>query len=287
MKKTNILPDKHILRITIIFIIIMMIIGTFFDLSISKALYDQNNIFGNILAAFGECPSSLGFVASGTMIIIGRNKDNKIKNILGIILGLWFILSGSLMASLLPVNYLDIPIILSIIIGLTCSILTILLITKLAKNTDRQTIIKLASVFIIVILANIIIINIIKIPWGRARYRLVAVNDQAYFMPWYQPGTTLKDTLVAQGVLKEEFKSFPSGHTANASCMLLISLLPVLSSKLTNKKNILFIAGIIWTCTVALSRIIMGAHYLTDTMIALLVGLIVFIFVTKLIFSSR
>ena len=247
MKKTNILPDKHILRITIIFIIIMMIIGTFFDLSISKALYDQNNIFGNILAAFGEYPSSLGFVASGTMISS----------------------------------------ILSIIIGLTCSILTILLIAKLAKNTDRQTIIKLASVFIIVIFANIIIINIIKIPWGRARYRLVAVNDQAYFMPWYQPGTTLKDTLVAQGVLKEEFKSFPSGHTANASCMLLISLLPALSPKLANKKNILFITGFIWTLLVALSRIIMGAHYLTDTMIALLVGLIVFIFVTKLIFSSR
>lgn len=265
----------------------MMIIGTFFDLSISKALYDQNNIFGNILAAFGEYPSSLGFVASGTMIIIGRNKEHKVKNILQIILGIWFIISGSLMAAMLPTNYLDISSILSIIIGLTCSILTILLITKLAKNTDRQTIIKLASVFIIVIFANIIIINIIKIPWGRARYRLVAVNDQAYFMPWYQPGTTLKDTLVAQGVLKEEFKSFPSGHTANASCMLLISLLPVLSSKLTNKKNILFITGIIWTCTVALSRIIMGAHYLTDTMIALLVGLIVFIFVTKLIFSSR
>ena len=186
----------------------MMIIGTFFDLSISKALYDQNNIFGNILAAFGEYPSSLGFVASGTMIIIGRNKEHKVKNILQIILGIWFIISGSLMAAMLPTNYLDIPSILSIIIGLTCSILTILLITKLAKNTDRQTIIKLASVFIIVIFANIIIINIIKIPWGRARYRLVAVNDQAYFMPWYQPGTTLKDTLVAQGVLKEEFKEF-------------------------------------------------------------------------------
>lgn len=287
MKKTNILPDKHILRITIIFIIIMMIIGTFYDLYISKALYDQNNIFGNIFAAFGEYPSSLGFVASGTMIIIGRNKEHKVKNILQIILGIWFIISGSLMAAMLPTNYLDIPSILSIIIGLTCSILTILLITKLAKNTDRQTIIKLASVFIIVIFANIIIINIIKIPWGRARYRLVAVNDQVYFMPWYQPGTTLKDTLVAQGVLKEEFKSFPSGHTANASCMLLISLLPVLSSKLTNKKNILFITGFIWTLLVALSRISMGAHYLTDTMIALLVGLIVFIFVTKLIFSSR
>ena len=191
------------------------------------------------------------------------------------------------MAAMLPTNYLDIPSILSIIIGLTCSILTILLITKLAKNTDRQTIIKLASVFIIVIFANIIIINIIKIPWGRARYRLVAVNDQAYFMPWYQPGTTLKDTLVAQGVLKEEFKSFPSGHTANASCMLLISLLPALSSKLANKKNILFITGFIWTLLVALSRIIMGAHYLTDTMVALAVGTLVFITITKLIFSSR
>ena len=46
--------------------------------------------------------------------------------------------------------------------------------------------------------------------------RLVTNDPRACFMPWWQTGSSLKDTLVAAGVAGEEFKSFPSGHTGNA-----------------------------------------------------------------------
>ena len=39
-----------------------------------------------------------------------------------------------------------------------------------------------AAVFLLVIFADILVVNLIKIPWGRARMRLVAVDDRAYFM---------------------------------------------------------------------------------------------------------
>ena len=76
------------------------------------------------------------------------------------------------------------------------------------------------------------VVNLIKIPWGRARMRLVAVDDRAYFMPWLQPGRSLRDMLVAAGVVVEEFKSIPSGHTANASSLMLLCLLPMLRQKI-------------------------------------------------------
>ena len=124
------------------------------------------------------------------------------------------------------------------------------------------------------VFADILVVNLIKIPWGRPRMRLVAVDERACFLPWWQPGTDLRDTLVAAGVAAEEFKSFPSGHTANASALMLLCLLPRLSSKLEGKQTALFLTGFVWAVLVALSRIIMGAHYLTDTMAGFAVGLI-------------
>lgn len=56
--------------------------------------------------------------------------------------------------------------------------------------------------------------------------------------------------------------------------MPLLCLLPGLSSKLEGKQTALFLTGFIWAALVALSRIIMGAHYLTDTMAGFAVGLI-------------
>lgn len=117
--------------------------------------------------------------------------------------------------------------------------------------------------------------------------RLVAVDDRAYFMPWWQPGKTLRDTLVDAGVAAEEFKSFPSGHTANASSMMLLCLLPHLSTKLHGKQNILFLIAVIWTSLVAASRIVMGAHYLTDTTVGFATGFIIFIVLCRLLFPPH
>ena len=115
--------------------------------------------------------------------------------------------------------------------------------------------------------------------------RLVAVDERACFLPWWQPGTDLRDALVAAGVAAEEFKSFPSGHTANASALMLLCLLPKLSVKLEGKQTALFLTGFIWAALVALPRIIMGAHYLTDTVVGLAVGLGCLLFVNWLVFG--
>ena len=55
---------------------------------------------------------------------------------------------------------------------------------------------------------------------------------------------------------------------------MLLCLLPQLSPKLAGKQTALFLIGVAWTCLVAASRIVMGAHYLTDTIVGFVVGLI-------------
>lgn len=94
----------------------------------------------------------------------------------------------------------------------------------LAKGADRRIVTQVAAVVFFSILLEMVLINCIKVPWGRARMRLVAENPQACFMPWWQIGGELKNTMIAAGTAAEEFKSFPSGHTANATTMLLLGL---------------------------------------------------------------
>ena len=197
--------------------------------------------------------------------------------VLQIVAGCWFIFSGAAMASILPTNYLHSPMGLSAVIGLVCTGLTVWGTLRLCRTSDRRTVIRIAAVFLLVIFADILVVNLIKIPWGRARMRLVASDSRAYFMPWWQAGTGLRDTLVAAGVAADEFKSFPSGHTANASSLMLLCLLPQLPPKLADKQNFLFFIAFAWTVLVAVSRIVMGAHYLTDTTVGFAVGLAVFL----------
>lgn len=268
------LPSKRVLLSAGAFLLVMMVIGSVWDYPISRALYNQSNVLGLFFAAFGEYPAALGFAAAGAMLISARNREKWLRGVLQALAGCVLLLFGAAMAAVLPTGYLDISMGLSAVISIACTALAVWGILRLCRDADRGTVLRVAAVFLLVVFADILVVNLIKIPWGRPRMRLVAVDERACFLPWWQPGTDLRDTLVAAGVAAEEFKSFPSGHTANASALMLLCLLPRLSSKLEGKQTALFLTGFVWAALVALSRIIMGAHYLTDTMAGFAVGLI-------------
>lgn len=110
-----------------------------------------------------------------------------------------------------------------------------------------------------------IVINVIKIPWGRPRMRLLlATGNESYFQPWWKLGGSLKAKLIAEGVASDEFRSFPSGHTGCAACAMLAILLPTVCKRLRGKERLCLIVGAVWTAVVAFSRLMMGAHFLTD-----------------------
>ena len=114
-----------------------------------------------------------------------------------------------------------------------------------------------------------LLINIIKVPWGRARMRLIySTGNDTYFSNWWQAGTALKKKLVADGVSSDDFRSFPSGHTACAACSMLLILLPTLYRRLHDKEKLFMVLGGVWTLAVAVSRLRMGMHFLSDVSVS-------------------
>ncbi len=265
---------------------LMLVAGTFLDFDISSSLYDPQSRFGMLLAAYGQLPSSAGAVMAGTLFFIGRSRRNRAARIWETVIGLVMMGVGIYMLCENPVEYMNMNLVLSCLIALVITILMMALAVFVSQNASKEDVLLVAAIFLLTILAQMVIINLIKIPWGRPRMRLIETDSRAYFMPWYEPGTALKDTLVAAGVEAEEFKSFPSGHTGHAVMLMLYGLLPWLhkdadrecgtdkcrakgeeKEKLAMVPSVrLFIwIGFGWTLLVAFSRMIMGAHFLSDT----------------------
>lgn len=235
---------------------IMMVIGSFFDYPISCSLYDASNWFGILFAAFGEYPSTLGLIVVGSMLLAGRDKEHRSS------------------AAFQCVG------------GMICSAIVFFGTFHLCRGAERSNVIRVALAILVTIIATTLIVNMIKIPWGRARMRLVASDARAYFMPWWQIGDGLKSSLIATGIGADEFKSFPSGHVAAASAMMLLCLIPQIQPKLASMQSLLFAIGFGWTCLAALSRIIIGAHYLTDVTVAFAIGFLVMNIVCRRMFPE-
>jgi membrane-associated phospholipid phosphatase len=110
-------------------------------------------------------------------------------------------------------------------------------------------------------------VQVVKYLWGRVRFReLDAVYSQ--FTPWYLP----------QGITG--FDSFPSGHAAMG--WMLLAVLILLDNKKKWLKNLVLTLIILWGTLLALSRIVIGAHFASDVLFGSF-----FIIVTFFYFSYK
>lgn len=128
---------------------------------------------------------------------------------------------------------------------------------------------------------TLLIVSITKELMCRPRFRFVLAMDNAdYFRSWWESGRSIKASLSAE-LVTDEFASLPSGHSAYS--MFAIFMFPVLADYLRGFKKFkpyLFVFGFLWWASTALSRLTVGAHYLTDITIAGLVTIIAYIIVS-------
>jgi membrane-associated phospholipid phosphatase len=83
-------------------------------------------------------------------------------------------------------------------------------------------------------------------------------------------GKSARDSF--EGILDhDEFKSFPSGHTASAAYILTLITLKNVIPALRGQEKILTIAGFVWIILTAIARIVSGAHFLTDVTFGFLI----------------
>jgi membrane-associated phospholipid phosphatase len=158
------------------------------------------------------------------------------------------------------------------LIGVVYAAVALLLASKLGTD-DQDALRKAAWVGLLLLLAAVIIVNIIKIPWGRMRLRIMDDPDNQ-FTRWFLP----------QGkAANDDYKSFPSGHSAGAAVIIWITLLPTFIAGLRTKKAAIALNIIAygWIVLVMVSRIIMGAHFASDTLVGASITLCCFYWLKK------
>lgn len=257
------------------FLLACLVIGSVFDYQISSLLFNPHSYFGMLFASYGQLPAMLCFSVSGLLLI--RIKKPTLISRLLCITGFVLLTSFAVLGITLdPMLYIpNMPLGISALIAICIVILTDGLIWKYSASADRKQIKIFILVLLGTILTEIILINIIKIPWSRPRMRMIAIQPQAAFQPWWVIGSDMKDHLLTLGVAAEEFKSFPSGHSGNAACAMLLCVLPLITQQCKGKETMLFMIGVLFMLIVAFSRIIMGAHFLSDVTVGMSITFII------------
>ena len=138
------------------------------------------------------------------------------------------------------------------------------------KKLPRFACVTMASIVIAILL-----VQVVKNPMGRMRYRAMnVIGDFSGYTPWYvahgQPDKTwMRETFGTS----DAFKSFPSGHTrAAAATFYLIALADVIGVTNKRRRAALWCFAILFTGLVALSRIMVGAHFFSDVLVGGTIG---------------
>ena len=272
-------------------LLVGFIVGSFLDLQINQAIYSQGNMFGVIMASFGTypCYAGLSFAAGGLLITSVKKKDLHIiwrivswgLAALGYGLSVW--LGSKDVPSINGFNNLalELPIILiNIFVFLGFATLGFIFCYKGDENKLWMSLMVMAVVFLLALLPTSFLIKLVI---HRPRYRFVVNSGEIAFHNWWESYGAYKEyideghVLYGHLITKEEFKSFPSGHSGSAAIMMMV--LPYLSmffKKLKGKETMMFYIGFAWTVLMMFSRILVGAHYLTDTCMGALIVVVVF-----------
>lgn len=267
---------------------IMMAIGSFYDYQIAMVLYNPNSKLGIFLASYGQVPAMLLSSISGTLLFKMIDRQDKIKMILCVFFGVLLNILAIMAISMDPMLYIEsMPLVLSVVIAILVVGIVDLLILKLTKDSDKKDLKKFIILLLVVMFGQIILINIVKVPWSRPRMRMISEQSELLFQPWWKIGCDYKEHLINIGVAAEEFKSFPSGHAGNSACAIMLTVLPLICKQYQGKEKWLLATGLAFTVLVSFSRLVMGAHFLSDIIVGMAVTIILIFLFTNLLWPSK
>ena len=255
-----------------------LIIGSFLDRQITTKMGDSNNMLGILFTAFGPVLVLTFGVLAGALLFFMPKIEHKTLNIVFRIIGAIAVV-GFVVAQIKEgIEWVDFPRMQAdastykvLIIVFTALLdLAIILFSRIWVDKMDQKAMLYACVMIIgIIFVYFVACEGVKYIASRPRPRVL---DEEFngFKQWFQfnPFAAFKSEY-------KDYKSFVSGHTANAAC--LITILPFVAS-MTKRKNdnriqiMTIIIGTLFTFVVAFSRIIARAHWMTDVMGGILIS---------------
>ena len=290
----NIMKKRYHLLIVIGVLLVGLIVGSFLDLDINKAIYSDGNHFGLIMASFGvyPCYAGLAFIGGGFLSTTLRRKDlATIWKILSFILSaaayaMAIYLCGKEWPSTNGYNVLHLAWLSYLIAAIVFAGVYVwaFFVCKKGDAEHLWTILLvMTAIFVIALLPAGFAIKLII---HRPRYRLAVRGGITPYFNWWEMFPEYKSFIgkeaFGQVITKEEFKSFPSGHSGTG--MIMAMFLPFAAfffPQLKGKEVVLFYIGVAWGLLMMFSRLLVGAHYLTDTCMGSLICMVTFYVVNE------
>ena len=271
----------------------LVVLATFFDLDVSKILtknalpagaYFSTSGFGLFFEAMGSSPIYLmGSIAGLVVFWWGIRKEQKWLKIVAPIVGAIAAVAGAYLFVQDAFNYVGEQFLVAgglkkLYVKVIIAVIAVFIAAPSVvawgriKPEQNEKLIK----WVLVILCTLVlylIVHFIKSPIGRVRFRTMNyLNDDKYslFTRWYvMNGKRNLAPVVDGGVaIKDSCKSFPSGHTFSAGMIYTLVCLPDLLEGWNKKwvKGVIYGGTVAYTGVVAISRIVVGAHYMSDVL---------------------
>ncbi|MGN0506908.1 MAG: phosphatase PAP2 family protein [Lachnospiraceae bacterium] len=258
--------------------LVLLIVFTFTDLQISQAI-GTKNLYGRIFEVIGELPFVFLTTLATVLLFRFRSRKHPAGSILlGTLYGALtaFI---TFMGGFMTTNYLkenlqkELPVFLPVLIALLLLVGAVLLAMQVKEENAKEAV-RYAAVALVYFLAVLIVMNLLKMLWGRMRFREMA-DPAVQFTRWY--------VITNRGGFDNVYASFPSGHTMNSAAVILLTLLPSFLPKLKGKENLLKGISYAWILIVGSSRVVMGAHFASDVTVGALLSLTLFDIISSMI----
>ena len=282
------------LLIVIGVLLIGFIVGSFLDLQIDQAIFNKNNGFGLFMASFGvyPCYAGLAFIGGGLLSTTIKRKELPLwgRIICYVLSALAYGMSIYLCGKEWPsVNGYNTPEMAPLSYGISAVVFggVYVLAFFVCRKGDIQQMWRVLLVMTVIFVVSLLPAGfVIKLIIHRPRYRYAVRGGIVEFKNWWERFSEYKDFIGQEfegfTLVKEEFKSFPSGHSGTG--MIMAMFLPLASfffPKLKGKEIILFYAGVAWGFIMMFSRLLVGAHYLTDTCMGSLIVMVVYYVVNE------
>ena len=154
--------------------------------------------------------------------------------------------------------------------------------TKIPKEL-RSDYAKAGLAIVLTSIVSMFIVEGIKPIWGRVRFRSMQENFDL-FTRWYSVNGQKYFTSVSA---KEEIKSFPSGHSQWAGNTLSLSLLFLVNPKFKDRENLVIGIAMAYAGIVMFSRMMQGAHFLSDVTVGFSIAFACFILFRRIIVTKN
>ena len=253
--------------------IIGIILGSFFDFQISSAIANAKSGLGLTISAIGP---TIGFMAvalmGGGFIAFGLKKDYHI-----VLKILFFVLAACCFAvsiiypsgEYFGVNgfYDAAPKWVGYFIVVLPEAATVVGGYFLFRNCENEKMWIIFCVIIgILLLALLVVIPTIKDHMHRPRFRFLVKDHLDMFHKWYEPFKEYDEFIAANPTEPHDnFKSYPSGHSAEASILLVAATFFPMADKKFHKYQLpAFLASCGVVLLVMFARILAAAHFLSD-----------------------